>query len=275
MKLPVPIPPGLMDDCLFWALCFVRYRSLRRIDPSSRGVLPSGVCVCVCVSLNVIRCNKKPLHPQWVDTRGQIKKSDTADDINEQGDKYPKTGGKRQKKKVLLESISILLTEEEDTRTGTHSKWRTDVWTGLQPLVKMRKQNVLVWLTTNCDFQHSCPEATCPERMQGCRSYVQVASVAFLALTLQPYVYTIYCSQLLSLFHVSRHAAVSVRCRNTRNAALTRTFLDTQHVTIYQRQSYQHNGRTMCQTPANAHNIRAPGGVRILTDRAYATSWML
>jgi hypothetical protein len=31
------------------------------------------------------------------------------------------------KKKVLLENISILLTEEEDTRAGTHSKWRNDV----------------------------------------------------------------------------------------------------------------------------------------------------
>jgi hypothetical protein len=72
------------------------------------------------------------------------------------------------------------LTEEEDTRTGTHSKWRTDVWTGLQPLARMRKQNVLIWLTTNSDFQHYSTEATCPERMQGCRSSGQVAPVALL-----------------------------------------------------------------------------------------------
>jgi len=28
-----------------WVLCVVKYRSLRRADPSSRGVLPS-VCIC-------------------------------------------------------------------------------------------------------------------------------------------------------------------------------------------------------------------------------------
>ena len=56
--------------------------------------------------------------------------------------------------------------------------------------------------------------------------------------TLQPCIYTIYCF----LFHMSRHAAVSVRCRNTRTPALTLTLLDTQHVSYYQRQSYQHNG---------------------------------
>ena len=63
---------------------------------------------------------------------------------------------------MLLESISILLTEEEDTRTGTHPKWRNDVWTGLQALFKTRKQNVLIWMTTNSHFQHYSPEATWP-----------------------------------------------------------------------------------------------------------------
>jgi hypothetical protein len=34
------------------------------------------------------------------------------------------------------------LTEDVDTRTGIYSKWRTDVWTGLEPLAKMRKKSV-------------------------------------------------------------------------------------------------------------------------------------
>jgi len=41
-------PPGGMDVCLLWMLCFVRLRSLGRDDPSSRGVLPRGVCVTKC-----------------------------------------------------------------------------------------------------------------------------------------------------------------------------------------------------------------------------------
>ena len=53
--------------CLLWILCEVRYRPLRRSDPSSRGVLPS-------VSLNVIRCNINPLHLQWVRRRGKTTK---------------------------------------------------------------------------------------------------------------------------------------------------------------------------------------------------------
>jgi hypothetical protein len=34
-----------MDVCLLWVLCVVRQRSLRRAGPSSRGVLPSVVCL--------------------------------------------------------------------------------------------------------------------------------------------------------------------------------------------------------------------------------------
>jgi hypothetical protein len=34
-----------MDVCLLWVLCVVRQRSLRRAGPSSRGVLPSVVCI--------------------------------------------------------------------------------------------------------------------------------------------------------------------------------------------------------------------------------------
>jgi hypothetical protein len=40
---------GGMDVCLLWVLCFVRYRSLLRADHSSRGVLPTVVCLSVTV----------------------------------------------------------------------------------------------------------------------------------------------------------------------------------------------------------------------------------
>ena len=40
-------PAGGMDLCLLWILCVVRYRYLRRADHSSRGVLPSVVCLSV------------------------------------------------------------------------------------------------------------------------------------------------------------------------------------------------------------------------------------
>jgi hypothetical protein len=36
-----------MDVYLLWAVCFVRKRTLRRADHSSRGVLPTVVCRCV------------------------------------------------------------------------------------------------------------------------------------------------------------------------------------------------------------------------------------
>ena len=34
-------PAEGVDVCLLWVLCVVRWRSLRRADPSSRGVLPT------------------------------------------------------------------------------------------------------------------------------------------------------------------------------------------------------------------------------------------
>ena len=37
-------PAGGMDACLFRVLCVVRERSVRRVDHSSRGVLPNVVC---------------------------------------------------------------------------------------------------------------------------------------------------------------------------------------------------------------------------------------
>ena len=61
-------------SCECCVLC--SYKPLLRVYPSSRGVLPS-VCVCVCVSLGVIRCNSNLLHLQWVGRqtdRGQIMK---------------------------------------------------------------------------------------------------------------------------------------------------------------------------------------------------------
>ena len=39
---------GGMDVCLLWVLCVVRYRPLRRADLSSRGVLPSVLCLIGC-----------------------------------------------------------------------------------------------------------------------------------------------------------------------------------------------------------------------------------
>jgi hypothetical protein len=36
-----------MDVCLLWVFCVVRYRSLRRADHSSRGVLPTVLRSCV------------------------------------------------------------------------------------------------------------------------------------------------------------------------------------------------------------------------------------
>jgi hypothetical protein len=62
-------PAGGMDVCLLFSV--VRYRPVRRAEPSSRAVLPS-VCVCVCVRacvracVMVIACNSNPLSLQSV-----------------------------------------------------------------------------------------------------------------------------------------------------------------------------------------------------------------
>ena len=42
-------PAGGMDVRLLLVLCVVRYRCLHRADHSSRGVLPSAVCLSVTV----------------------------------------------------------------------------------------------------------------------------------------------------------------------------------------------------------------------------------
>jgi hypothetical protein len=48
--------------CCLWVLCVVRYGTLRRIDPSSRELLPSLCgCVCVCVCVCVIECDQMQL----------------------------------------------------------------------------------------------------------------------------------------------------------------------------------------------------------------------
>jgi hypothetical protein len=52
------------------------YKSLRRVDPSSTGVLPSAY-----VSLSVIRCNNHPLHIQGVSRRDQTKKKESVTHI--------------------------------------------------------------------------------------------------------------------------------------------------------------------------------------------------
>ena len=62
-----------MDVCLLWVLCVVRYRFLRRIDHSSRGVLPTVARRCVW-SRNLeneeakARYRAVKIQPQWVVT---------------------------------------------------------------------------------------------------------------------------------------------------------------------------------------------------------------
>jgi len=69
-----------MDVCLLWVLCVVRYRSLRRIEHSSRGVLPTVVHRCVW-SRNLSNEEAKAhywavtIQPHWVVTPGKQKKT--------------------------------------------------------------------------------------------------------------------------------------------------------------------------------------------------------
>jgi hypothetical protein len=49
-----------MDVCLLWVLCAVRLRSLRRADRSSRGVLPSVVCLKWMWSWSLVRGDRDP-----------------------------------------------------------------------------------------------------------------------------------------------------------------------------------------------------------------------
>jgi hypothetical protein len=51
---------------VLYSVCVVRRRSLRRADPSSRGILPSVVCVWVWSSEN-----KQPRHLPRVGRRGK------------------------------------------------------------------------------------------------------------------------------------------------------------------------------------------------------------
>jgi hypothetical protein len=63
-------PAGGMDVCL---LCVVRYRSLQRADPSSRGVLPSGSCLTV-RDFETIR-RYRPLEGSWVTKKKKLNKA--------------------------------------------------------------------------------------------------------------------------------------------------------------------------------------------------------
>ena len=59
-------PTRGMDVCLLWVLCVVRYRSLRRTDHSSGGVLPTVVRrVC---SRNREKRRLKPAKGLWIQT---------------------------------------------------------------------------------------------------------------------------------------------------------------------------------------------------------------
>ena len=67
-------PARGVDVCLLWVLCVVRYGSLRRANPPSRGVLLIVcVSVCQCVSLPAIGWNNKPLHIRQLGRRGHTK----------------------------------------------------------------------------------------------------------------------------------------------------------------------------------------------------------
>jgi hypothetical protein len=86
-RLPLGLRPTTAADCLLgqktrippraWmsvsSQCCVlcRYRTLRWANPSTRGVLPS-VCVCVCVSFRLMKCNNHPLYTysEWVEQTG-------------------------------------------------------------------------------------------------------------------------------------------------------------------------------------------------------------
>jgi hypothetical protein len=66
LRLWVQIPLETWDVCLLWVLCVVRYGSLPRADRSSRGVLPTVMCCCVC-SINLK--NEEAMArvgPQWL-----------------------------------------------------------------------------------------------------------------------------------------------------------------------------------------------------------------
>jgi hypothetical protein len=54
-------PAGGMDVCLLWVLCVIRSRSLRRAGHSSKGVLPSVVCLkCVIAKPRTMRRPRPP-----------------------------------------------------------------------------------------------------------------------------------------------------------------------------------------------------------------------
>jgi hypothetical protein len=64
-----------MDVCLLWVLCVVRYRSLRRTDHPSRGVLPTVARRVCSRNLEYEECKARyravKIQPQWVVTPGK------------------------------------------------------------------------------------------------------------------------------------------------------------------------------------------------------------
>jgi hypothetical protein len=69
-----------MEVCLLWFLCIIKKRSLRRVDQSSRGVIPSVVCpICVIAK----PCKERPL-PE-IGSKSEIKKCVTFWDFLVQG----------------------------------------------------------------------------------------------------------------------------------------------------------------------------------------------
>jgi hypothetical protein len=205
----------------------------------------------------------------------------------------PRKQGRKGTKNCYYKVFPFLLPVEGDTRTGTPSKWRTDVWTGLQSLVKMRKQNVLVWWTTNSDFQRSSPGVACPWELQGCTPHGQAAPVAFhvpnlTALCLH-YFSCCTCqgkSQCLATpgrnnTRTEPNLTEPNRTEPNRSATLTRNFLDTKHVStcsainlptsvIPTQRPYDKSDICRCSQYTCSRR-----GVCILTDWAHATSSML
>jgi len=63
-----------MDVCFLWVLCLVCDGPISCPKESYRV---RCVCLSVCMTLIVIRCNNNPLHLQWVGRRGQTEKNGT------------------------------------------------------------------------------------------------------------------------------------------------------------------------------------------------------
>ena len=65
LGLRIWIPPDAWMSCLLWVLFVVKYWSLRRVDLSSRGVLPSVVCLSVKESSTLRRSSATRAVAPW------------------------------------------------------------------------------------------------------------------------------------------------------------------------------------------------------------------